>query len=233
MDYKKILRTARALLFKRDFRPRLEVPSVLLPFPKPSRDAIKLNIGGGKGHPKKKGWKIVDLREKDVDISMDITKEKLPFPSNSVDVILISHTLEHIYPQKLKFLLSEFFRVLKPKTGVLRIAVPDIQKAIVAYVKRDYAFFAQSEIGQFDSDAPIGGLLASWFYSTRIFKDPDLEHGDGHVHCFDGEYMAWWLKNAGFRYCWKSYFKKSIIKEMREDGFDLHEYDSLFIEAVK
>lgn len=195
--------------------------------------SIKLNVGGGKGHPKLDDWTIVDLRESSADLLLDITKEKLPYEDNSVDIIFTSHTLEHIYPQKIDFVLDEFYRVLKPDVGLLRIAVPDINVAIQAYLDEDYGFFRASHVGQFDSQAPIGGLLASWFYSTRIFMDPELRNGDGHVHCFDYEYLRYWLKKSGFRHIWPSKYQQSVLPELRSDAFDRHPNDSLFVEAIK
>ncbi|MCK4798612.1 MAG: methyltransferase domain-containing protein, partial [Spirochaetes bacterium] len=57
---------------------------------------IKLNIGGGKGHPPMNDWIIVDIRDT-ADIKVDLTKEYLPFKDNEVDIIFCSHMLEHIY----------------------------------------------------------------------------------------------------------------------------------------
>ena len=193
---------------------------------------IKLNIGGGKGHPKVDGWTIVDLRE-NADIVLDITKARLPYDDNTVDVIFTSHTMEHIYPQQLGFVLSEFYRVLKSDVGLLRIGVPDIEIAIQAYVSKDYGFFQVSDVGQYDPQAPIGGLLASWLYSTRIFKDPELRHGEGHIHCFDYEYLEYWLRKCGFRQVWRSAYRQSVLPELRGEAFDRHPNDTLFVEAIK
>ena len=120
------------------------VPGALLPFPQPGPGDIKLNVGGGKGHPSFPGWGIVDLRDRQADVALDISRERLPFTDGSVSVIFTSHTLEHIYPQCLGFVLGEFRRVLKPGSGLLRVLVPDIRKAIRAYVEKDYGFFARS-----------------------------------------------------------------------------------------
>ena len=191
-----------------------------------SDNAIKINIGGGKKHPRIKGWQIVDLRET-ADIKLDITRQRLPFDENSVDIIFTSHTLEHIYPHDLDFILKEFYRVLTPGTGFLRISVPDIRKACQAYVNNDIKFFKNSELTYTYDKAPIGGLLASWFYSYGS------KVGYGHVHCFDFDYLKNWLKKYGFRKIAKSNYKQSQCEELRLDGFDLHPHDSLFVEARK
>lgn len=185
---------------------------------------IKLNVGGGKGHPKLPGWLIVDLRDS-ADVRIDLTKDRLPFDDGTVDVVFTSHTLEHIPPQSLGFVLGEFARVLKPG-GVLRIGVPDIALATRAYVNNDRTFFERSEVTPFDREAPIGGLLMSWFYSTS-------QVGHGHVHCFDEAYLKHWLTRFGFDEITRSSFRASRDEELRGEHFDRHPGDTLFMEAVR
>jgi SAM-dependent methyltransferase len=187
----------------------------------------RLNVGGGKGHPHMEGWTIVDLR-KSADVVTDIANDPLPFEDASVGVVFTSHTLEHIRRDRLGFVLSEFHRVLRPG-GLLRVAVPDIDLAVRAYVEGDSTFFAASEIGQADETAPLGGMLASWFYSTR----PSEAAGFGHVHAFDFDYLAWWLERARFGPVWRSAYRSSVLPELRGDAFDRHPRDSLYVEALK
>ncbi|MHA1381912.1 MAG: class I SAM-dependent methyltransferase, partial [Candidatus Helarchaeota archaeon] len=179
-------------------------------------DKVMLNVGGAKGHPKLNNWITVDIRE-NADIVIDISKERLPFENDGVDFIYTSHTLEHIYPKDLPHVLSEFKRVIKPKTGVIRIVVPDIEKACRAYVNRDIDFFMNSSISVFDKNAPIGGYLMSWFYSCSTY-------GNGHVHCFDYEYLTYLLKKAGFRNISKKDYKISDYEEFLVEGLELPRY---------
>ncbi|TFB13940.1 methyltransferase domain-containing protein [Candidatus Marinimicrobia bacterium MT.SAG.4] len=195
-------------------------------------NGIKLNIGGGKGHPKLDGWNIVDLRHT-ADIRMNISEDPLPFDNNSVDVIFCSHTLEHIFPVQLDYVLGQFYRVLKPGKSILRILVPDIALAIKAYSEKNEQFFYDGDVGLDEKGIPISGLLASWLYSTRIFKDPEGEGGFGHVHCFDYNYLAFRLKRVGFKNVWRSEFQGSVLPELRSDDFDRHQHDSLCIEVIK
>ena len=191
----------------------------------------KLNVGGGKGHPKLSGWTIVDMRDS-ADLVLDISSQRLPFDDASVDVVFTSHTLEHILPQKLGFVLDEFRRVLKPGRrtetgftgGILRVAVPDISLAIRAYSAGDRSFYEKSEVTVRDREAPIGGLLAAWFYSISAV-------GNGHVHCFDEAYMAYWLNKHGFNRVVRSAFRASLLPELRTDAFDRHPHDSLYVDA--
>lgn len=196
------------------------------------RDPIKLNIGGAKGHPRVTGWKVVDLRSH-ADVVMDISRQPLPFHDSFVDVIFCSHTLEHIPPQRLDFVLGEFLRVMDKRNSLIRISVPDIERAIKAYWEKDYPFFDTSQISTPDTDAPIGGKLASWFYSTRLDRNTGEESEmKGHVHCFDAEYLIYRMKKVGFRKVWRSAYHRSVYPELRKKAFDRYPTESLFVEAV-
>jgi len=96
-----------------------------------------------------------------------------------------------------------------------------------------YAFFDAAEIAPIELNAPLGGRLASWLYSTRLDKTTgELSNMKGHVHCFDYEYLVYRLKKIGFKHIWRSAFRKSIYPELQKDGFDIHPISSLFIEAI-
>ncbi len=54
------------------------------------------------------------------------------FKNNSVDLIYISHCLEHFSYLKLPGILKEYYRVLKPN-GILRISVPNFKDIVAIY----------------------------------------------------------------------------------------------------
>lgn len=194
---------------------------------------IKLNVGGGKGHPRLPGWTIVDLRDS-ADLRLNICEQPLPYADSSVDVIFTSHTLEHIPPERLAFVLGEFRRVIKPGAlvgntftgGLIRILVPDIALAVAAYAKGDREFFERSEVTTRDPAAPLGGRLMSWFYSNSAV-------GFGHVHCFDEDYLHHWLRRCGLSGFRRSAFRASVLPELRTEAFDRHPNDSLCVDCWK
>ena len=47
----------------------------------------------------------------------------MPFSDNTIDEILSEHTLEHVTPDQIHFVMFEFWRVLK-KGGRLKVVVP-------------------------------------------------------------------------------------------------------------
>lgn len=86
-----------------------------------------LNIGGGRynlpGHV-------------NVDIKNGHDARKLEYPDNSIDEVYASHVLEHFGADETELILKEWVRVLKPG-GLIRIAVPDMRKAMAEVQKEE------------------------------------------------------------------------------------------------
>ena len=72
---------------------------------------IKLNLGSGNEY--KVGWVNIDINPKwKPDILCDI-EDRIPLEDNSVDFVLIQHVLEHVHPEKFRFVMGEIHRVCK------------------------------------------------------------------------------------------------------------------------
>src|SRR6185312_12778567 len=100
-----------------------------------SAENISLNIGCGPfGYD---GWVNIDLMNlKNVSFTYD-SRKHLPFKSETVERIRVEHFFEHLDKKfEVPFFLDECKRVMK-EGAVLRIAVPDGEKFIVAYCKND------------------------------------------------------------------------------------------------
>jgi len=81
---------------------------------------MKINLGCGKDI--KKGFINVDkMKLPEVDVVCNIEGKKLPFKTNSVEVVVLNHVLEHI--QNLELLLKEIYRVCKSNARIY-IRVP-------------------------------------------------------------------------------------------------------------
>lgn len=61
--------------------------------------------------------------------AIDITKERLPLPDNSVDVIFHEDFIEHLDQRSQMIFLAETYRVLKPG-GVHRVNTPDLKTSM-------------------------------------------------------------------------------------------------------
>lgn len=61
-------------------------------------------------------------------------RKSLPFSDNSVDHILCSHFLEHVYPEQAVAIIHDFHRVLKQQ-GTLHLIVPDLGLILDRYIQ--------------------------------------------------------------------------------------------------
>ena|SRR3990167_2140439 len=91
--------------------------------------SLILDLGCGKSkYPNAIG---IDISKKsDADIIFNIERG-IPFPTNQFDFVYTSHTLEHIDPKKLVYILEEIWRVTKPH-GKIKITGPHFTGASAA-----------------------------------------------------------------------------------------------------
>jgi predicted SAM-dependent methyltransferase len=129
---------------------------------KPVR-VIKLNWGCGPCIAP--GWINFDVRHlPGVDLRGDIRKG-LPLADVSVDCVAAIHALQDLPWADTLCALREVRRVLK-SGGVLRLAVPDLDKAIRAYIKDDARYFHVPD----EHARSIGAKLITqiiWYGSVR------------------------------------------------------------------
>jgi predicted SAM-dependent methyltransferase len=86
------------------------------------------------------GWVNSDIMPgPGVDVAVDI-RRGLPFNSNEFDYIVSIHVLPELSYPELDPALAELRRVLKPG-GVLRLGLPDMDRAIEAYRRKDVDYF--------------------------------------------------------------------------------------------
>jgi len=146
----------------------------------PKSGDICINIGSGKSQFD--GWINIDGNFMHrPDMWLDV-RNGLPFQSGSVKLIYSCHFFEHLYLNELKPLLIECRRVLRPDGG-MRIAVPNLRSAIIAYHQNRNEWFSQFP-QEFNS---IGG---------RFFNE--MLCGDQHRLMFDQSFLSEVLTEAGF-----------------------------------
>jgi hypothetical protein len=136
----------------------------------PAEGPVRLNWGCG-AHVAE-SWINSDIKETpEVDLVADI-KEGLPLKTDSVDYAVSVHALPELpYPDLVPALL-ELRRVLKPG-GVLRLVLPDLRRAIDAYLAGDEQYF---RLVADDATTPGGRLITQmlWYGYSRSLFTPDF-----------------------------------------------------------
>jgi len=155
---------------------------------------IKLHLGCGK--IKLPGFVNIDHRHtRATDFVCSVTK--LPHLSNSVDVIESYHMIEHISHTKVRAMLQEWRRVLKPN-GQLVIECPDFDRAIERYqAGEEQRLMAIFGLHRFPGDVHLFGynfvrlkrlLEECGFESVTRHKTQDYHGPDGiRAECYKAE----------------------------------------------
>jgi predicted SAM-dependent methyltransferase len=129
---------------------------------------------------------------------------------------------EHFYPDELQQLAGECFRVLRPGAGI-RLVVPSLTNAIVAYSQKRHDWFYDDYPRHFDS---LGGR-----FSNFVFCDGQ------HRTAFDLSYLEEVLRTAGFRDVEESEEGRSRLYGESvppyEPGESREPPHSLYVEAFK
>jgi predicted SAM-dependent methyltransferase len=141
----------------------------------------KLQIGSGGN--RLDGWINADIVPgAEVIVFLE---RRLPFRDAALDRIYLEHVLEHVeYADAIRF-LKEARRVLAP-SGVLRIAVPDLEDLVRGYVNDDWRRFDWvnwPEHSFIRTRAQMINIGFRWW---------------GHRHLYDREEMVRALTEAGF-----------------------------------
>ena len=150
-------------------------------------------------------------------------RNKLPFNNNSVLYIFVSNVFEHFFPDEISLMLMDINRCMQ-KDGVMRIVVPDLEKAVIAYNNRDYKFFR---------DFPTSYKSLGGRFSNHIFCDAQ------HRLAYDFSYMCELLTESGFKLenTKKLEFDKSDLPQdiyQKIKPFEAHFASTdLFVEVIK
>jgi SAM-dependent methyltransferase len=164
-----------------------------------------------------RGWLNADrLGAPGVALSGDI-RDGLPLADDAVDYAVAIHGLQDLPYLEVVPALQELRRVLRPQ-GVLRLALPDLDRALGAYARgdRDYFYIPDGEV------TTLSGKLIvqlTWYGSVRT--------------PFTWEFAHELLLRAGFRRVVRCAFRLTASNYADIVELDNRERESLFVEAVK
>jgi predicted SAM-dependent methyltransferase len=163
------------------------------------------------------GWINSDISESPgVDIVCDI-REGLPLEDESIEYAVSIHALPEIpYPQLLPT-LQELRRVLEPG-GILRLALPDIEKGFEAYRNGDRDYFLVPDDEWSSMGAKFIVQMIWYGYSRTLFTY---------------EFAEELLQKAGFSSVARCDFKQTHGPYPDIVQLDNRERESLFVEAVR
>ena len=175
----------------------------------------RINIGCGK-FPRP-GWINVDNKVRPgVECVADLRAD-LPFRDASVDYAVAIHVLPHIRLDALAPALARIRRVLK-SGGVLRLALPDLERAIAAYTGGDTGYFA---IPDTRWRSPGAKLVAEIVWHNDIATP------------FTYDLAAEVLEKAGFVNIVRCAFRKTASPFREIVECDNRERESFFVEASR
>lgn len=147
-------------------------------------------------------------------------RKKLKFSDNTVDHILCSHFLEHVYLDEAMIILADFYRVLK-RGGTIHIIVPDLQHFVSEYQEmktlgKEYA--ADEFMNKCLLSRPTKGSLR--------YRIMEFQGGFGLQHrwMYDEASMSAHILNSGF--------KIDNNLEVPSDDFRKND-DSVHVRAIK
>ena len=183
----------------------------------------KLHLGCG--NIRIPGYINIDCAETSAaDMLLNINEIDFYYQPETVDVIYISHVLEHFYRISIPLLLQKFFNILKPG-GILRLAVPDWDAVVERYNETK------------DLDEVI----------KLIYSNHHVPF-DGHYHIWNFDTINRDLLSVGFtniyKYDWKQTehsniddFSRAYLphdpEAIKTGNFNNHKLMSLNIEAIK
>lgn len=173
----------------------------------------RLNWGCGPATPK--GWINADrLAHPGVDLPGDI-RDGLDLADGSIDYAVAMHALQDLAWADIPPALAELKRVMR-SGGVLRLGLPDLDRAIEAYMRGDAAYFYVP-----DRDArSLGAKLVTqiiWYGSVRTPM----------TYAFVREC----LEGVGFRDVQRCSYRRSRSGIADIVALDNRERESLFVEA--
>ena len=123
----------------------------------------KLHVGCGKRYME--GWENIDIDNKERVDKIEDVKHLSSIEDDSYDIIYGSHILEHFGRYEYKDVLKTWFKKLRPG-GILRLAVPDLDKIIEHYNKTHDLSLITGLL--------VGGQRNKYDYHGMIFTKENL-----------------------------------------------------------
>lgn len=174
-------------------------------------------LNWGCGTSPEPGWINSDIKQAPgVDVPADIRKG-LPLETGAIEYAVSIHALQELPYMEQVPALEELRRVLEPG-GVLRLCLPDLERAFQAYQRGDRDYFQVP-----DEDArTLGGKLAvqiTWYGYSRMVYVPEV--------------IEEFLIDAKFGAVRHTRYRETASRHPEIVELDSRASESLFVEATK
>jgi predicted SAM-dependent methyltransferase len=174
---------------------------------------FNLHLGSGSHHLP--GWINIDLTHPSADYHLDL-RQRFPWEDATVERIYSEHFVEHLsYPGELEPFLAECQRVLRPG-GFFEAGMPDVERNLAAYAKRDEQFFRQQRESWWSP---------KWCVTHLDSINFTFRQGGEHKFAYDFETLFQRLSEAGF----VDIRRRPWNQETDSPGWE----QSLYVTAVK
>ena len=188
-----------------------------------------LNLGAGPN--RRDGWLTADAFKPQADIYLNATG-RLPFADQSWDLIYSEHMLEHIHVDKVRRLLTEIYRVLKPE-GVFRVTVPDLEIHARNYVEKNDKYFEpiiSKYMSRWDTKKDKYWLVRS---NGGAFMTRAAQRYYRHRFMYDFETLSSCLEEVGFSKCIKQTCGQSVVEAAGSVDRPDRAFETLYVDAIK
>ncbi|HET6437337.1 MAG TPA: methyltransferase domain-containing protein, partial [Anaeromyxobacter sp.] len=190
--------------------------------PTPERTVRKVNLCSGAR--KLSGYVNVDLAPGS-DLVLDLEHSLLPFPDESVDVLVCMSAINYFTRARAQEILLDVHRVLRPG-GIVRFGTQDLRVLTRRYLDRDEAFWCQKlPDGRDRFPGPtLADKLNEFFYGFH-------SHGKPCRFVHDFESLRELFRAAGFEDIFERRFRESALPDV--DQIDNRPEQMFFMEASK
>ena len=144
-------------------------------------------------------------------------RDGLPLESDAVDYVVAIHALPEVPYDDLVPVLEELRRVLK-RGGVLRLALPDLEKGMAAYQRGERDYFLVPDEEWDDLGSKLIVQLVWYGYSRTLFVAGFVEE---------------LLRKSGFEQVRHLAYRQTASHFPEIVELDNRERESLFVEATK
>ncbi len=159
------------------------------------------------------------------DIVIDLEKELLPFPDESIDTVVCISAINYFTRQRALEIIKDVYRVLKTG-GVVRFGVQDLRTLAEKYLHRDYDFYFQKLPDGRDRfpGATFADKFNEFFYGFN-------SGGKNCKYVHDYESLGFLFKEAGFLSIEQKKYQDSKIPQIEK--IDNRPEQMFFLETVK